>query len=71
MGVAIDRSLVSILPAHVDVETGGKITEGMTVADMRQIKTALKQRPNADVALDVDAPQFLNLFKERLCQKSS
>jgi inosine-uridine nucleoside N-ribohydrolase len=71
VGVAIDRSLVRTVPAHVDVETGGEITEGMTVADMRQIKTALKQRPNADVALDVDAPRFLNLFKERLCQKSS
>jgi inosine-uridine nucleoside N-ribohydrolase len=71
VGVAIDRSLVRTVPVHVDAETRGEITEGMTIGDMRQIKTVLKQRPNADVALDVDAPRFLNLLKERLCQKSS
>jgi inosine-uridine nucleoside N-ribohydrolase len=71
VGIAIDRSLVRTVPVHVDAETRGEITQGMTVGDMRQIKTALKQRPNAVVALDVAAPRFLTFFKERLCQKSS
>jgi len=49
------------------VETEGVLTEGMTVADTRQIKAHLKLNPNTHVAIDVDAPRFLNLFRERLC----
>jgi inosine-uridine nucleoside N-ribohydrolase len=67
IGVAIDRTFVRTTRMHVDVETEGALTEGMTVADMRQIKTHLKLTPNMDVALDVDAPRFLTLFRERLC----
>jgi inosine-uridine nucleoside N-ribohydrolase len=67
VGVAIDQTIVRTMPVHVDVETEGSLTEGITVADMRQIKAHLKHAPNADAAIDVDAPRFLNLFRERLC----
>jgi purine nucleosidase/pyrimidine-specific ribonucleoside hydrolase len=66
VGVAIDPSLVSCEPMHVDIETGGVITDGMTVADRRPIRPLFKDPPNAEVCLDVDAPRFLRLFLERL-----
>ena len=67
VGVAVDRTLVRTTRMHVDVETEGALTEGMAVADLRQFKPHLKHTPNSDVALDVDGPRFLNLFREHLC----
>ncbi len=71
VGVAIRPSLVKTTPLRVDVETRGGITHGMTLADLRAIRDDLKQRPNAHVALEVDARGFLSFFRERLCQGSS
>lgn len=67
VGVAIDRTIVHTTRLKIDVETDGALTEGMTVADMRQVKAHLKNPPNVEAAIDVDAPRFLNLFRERLC----
>jgi len=67
IGVAIDPSFVTLEPIHIEVETKGEITEGMTVADRRSIQASWKQSPNADVCLDVDASRFLSFFLERLC----
>jgi inosine-uridine nucleoside N-ribohydrolase len=71
VGVAIRPSMVRTTPLHVDVETRGGITQGMTLADLRAIRDDLKQPPNIHVALEVAAEQFLSLFKERLCPRSS
>ncbi len=71
VGVAIRPSMVKTTPLHVDVETRGGITQGMTLADLRTIRDDLKQPPNIHVALEVAAEQFLLLFKERLCPRSS
>lgn len=71
VGVSIRPSLVKITPLHVEAETRGGITEGMTLADLRSIRDDLKHQPNMDVALEVDAEGFLSLFKERLCPGSS
>lgn len=71
VGVAIRPSMVKTTPLHVDVETRRGITGGMTLVDLRAIRDDLKQPPNADVALEVNARQFLRLFKERLCPGSS
>jgi purine nucleosidase/pyrimidine-specific ribonucleoside hydrolase len=68
VGVAIDRAIVQTARLNIDVETDGLLTEGMTVADMRQIKAHLKNPPSVEAAIDVDAPRFLNLFRERLCR---
>jgi purine nucleosidase/pyrimidine-specific ribonucleoside hydrolase len=70
VGVAIDPSLVSLTPLSVGVETDGKLTGGMTLADLRPIGDDMKPPPNIEVALEVDADRFLSLFEERLCQKS-
>lgn len=67
VGVAIDPSLVETVPLHVEVETRGEITLGMTVADRRPILPHFKEKPNVDVAVGVDAERFLKLFRERVC----
>jgi purine nucleosidase/pyrimidine-specific ribonucleoside hydrolase len=69
VGAVIDPSLVSSKPMHVEIETGGEVTEGMTVADRRPLVETLKKSPNAQVCLDVEKERFLFLFLERLCQK--
>ncbi|RMF87840.1 MAG: nucleoside hydrolase, partial [Nitrospinota bacterium] len=66
VGVAIDPSLVSTEQLHVEIETEGEITEGMTVADRRPLKPVWKRPPNAEVCFDVDVSRFLSLFLERL-----
>lgn len=67
IGVVIDPSLVSSEPMHVEVEVKGEFTEGMTLADRRSIHAVLKESPNAEVCLNVDASRFLSFFLERLC----
>ena len=69
VGVVIDPSFVKTSPLHVDVETDGRITEGMTVADLRSIRDDLKQPPNLHGALEVDADRFLAFFLERICRR--
>lgn len=70
VGVAIDTSLVKTTPLHVDVETNGQFTEGMTLADLRLMKEDFKEPANLQVGLEVDAERFLALFKDRLCRRS-
>jgi purine nucleosidase/pyrimidine-specific ribonucleoside hydrolase len=67
VGVAIDPSLVKTTQLSVDVETDGRLTQGMTVADLRTVRDEFKASPNLHAALEVDAERFMALFKERLC----
>jgi purine nucleosidase len=67
VGVVIDPSLVRTELHRVDIETKGELTEGMTVVDCRQrIMHGADYRPNAHVAVDVDADRFLKLWMETL-----
>ncbi|MGH7254568.1 MAG: nucleoside hydrolase, partial [Nitrospirales bacterium] len=68
VGVAIDPTLVTLHPLFVTVETEGRVTRGMTVADRRGLRPPYKSPANAEVALSVDIPRFLTLFQERLCR---
>lgn len=68
VAVACDPSLAKCTPLHVEVETEGRATKGMTVADRRAIQDHYKLRPNVQVGLSVDSDRFLRLFQERLCQ---
>jgi len=68
VGVVLDPDLVKTQPLHVQVETRGEITTGMTVADRRPLRAG--GRATADVALDVDADRFLTLFMEGVCRRS-
>ncbi|HYO83395.1 MAG TPA: nucleoside hydrolase [Bryobacteraceae bacterium] len=63
VAVAAQPDLVQTKWLHVEVETAGRITRGATVADFR---AGTEHPPNAEVALDADAPRSLKLFRERV-----
>lgn len=64
VGVVIRKDFVRTKGLHVDVETQGTITRGMTVAELRP---SLKNRaPNARVAFEVRGEEFLEFFKSRV-----
>jgi purine nucleosidase len=63
VAAALDRSLVQSRPVAVDVETGAGLAHGMTVADWR----GLTRKPaNVDVAVEADAPAFIDRFIDRV-----
>ena len=63
VAAALDDRLVRTEPVAVDVETGGAISTGQTVADWRH----LWGRPaNADVAVEGDADAFLERLVDRV-----
>lgn len=63
VAAALDRSLVITEPLHVDVETRGELTAGMTVADRRHLTG---KPPNLDVAVTADVETFLDRLIERV-----
>ncbi len=52
VAVAVDPGLVRTFPVHVDVESAGEFTAGMTVAEFR--KKRVRGAPNCDAAMEVD-----------------
>ncbi|NES65791.1 MAG: nucleoside hydrolase [Okeania sp. SIO2D1] len=64
VGVAIDQSLVSTESVYMVVETEGKFTSGMSLADRRDRRDETAAPPNVDACLDVDADRFLKLLYE-------
>ncbi len=66
MMVAIDRSFVGMKRVHVEVETEGRLTSGMSVADMRPYARGHVGEPNADVALFVDPSRFEQFLLDRI-----
>lgn len=66
VAAAIDPSLVMTRPLHVDVETKGELTRGMTVADFKKTRATNYQQP--EVALKIEHERFLKMFHERLWQ---
>lgn len=59
----LDPSLVRTEALTVDVELGGTLTTGETVADWRR---HWGRPPNVDVAVEADADAFLDRFVERV-----
>jgi purine nucleosidase/pyrimidine-specific ribonucleoside hydrolase len=64
VAVALEPSIVRSRRVHVDVETKGEWTRGMTVAELRH-KPRLG-RTAVHVAFRIDRERFLKLFHERL-----
>jgi purine nucleosidase len=60
---ALDPGLVRSEPAAVDVDAAGGPGDGATIADWRG---HLGRRPNVDVAVEADAPEFLRRLVERV-----
>ncbi len=73
VAVAVDKSLALTERLFVDVETSGKITRGMTVADRRPpwrrklMRTT--EEANVEICTSVDGKRFLDFFVDRLTQK--
>ena len=63
LAAALDRGLVTTESLHVDVETRGELTTGMTVADRRHLTG---KAPNLDVAVTADVATFLDRLIERV-----
>ena len=64
VAVAIQPDLVQTTRVHVDIETLGRYTRGMSLADF---KNKLKRgKPTVEVASKVDRERFLRLFHERI-----
>jgi inosine-uridine nucleoside N-ribohydrolase len=66
MMAAIDKSFVGTKFVHVDIETEGKLTAGMSVADLRPFARGMVGKPNARVALFVDPARFEEFLLERI-----
>jgi inosine-uridine nucleoside N-ribohydrolase len=66
VGALIDPATVSTEPLAIQVETKGEFTTGMLVADRRRLHADHKVPANVNVALEVDADRFLELFLGRL-----
>ncbi len=60
---ALDETLVRTESLAVDVETGGELAAGQTIADFRGL---WRRPPNVDVAVAADADEFLRRFIERV-----
>jgi len=71
VGVAINRSVVGLEDLHVAMETEGRATRGMSLADLRGRPAGERAAANCAVATSVDAPRFLSLFLERVCRPSA
>ena len=63
LATALDQTLVRTEAVAVDVELGGRLTTGETVADWRHV---WGRAPNVDVAVEADAARFLARFVERV-----
>ena len=63
VGIVADPSLVQRQPMAVAIERRGELTAGMAVADFRRRSHA---PPTASVCVEVEAAQFLDLFRRRV-----
>jgi purine nucleosidase len=63
VAAALDPSIVRTEALAVDVELGGTLTTGETVADWRR---RWGRPPNLDVALEADVARFFEAFVERV-----
>lgn len=65
MVYALRPDLFETRRLHVDVETQGQLTTGMTVADFRTSRTP---PPNVDVCLGVDVTEVLAYYEKVIQQ---
>lgn len=66
MMVVIDKGFVGTKRVHVEVETEGRLTAGMSVADLRPYARGHVGEPNADIALFLDPDRFEQFLLERV-----
>lgn len=64
IAAAVNPGLFDTRKVHVDVETSGVFTRGMTVADFR--KKVRQEEHAVNVAVKIDRERFFKLFHERV-----
>ncbi|WP_254721977.1 nucleoside hydrolase [Kovacikia minuta] len=64
VAVAIDPSLVKTESLYMMVETEGRFTTGMSLADRRDRRDEKTNPPNVEACLEVDTERFLKLFNQ-------
>ncbi|MBP5971453.1 nucleoside hydrolase [Brasilonema sp. CT11] len=64
VAVAIDPSLVTTKSLYMMVETEGRFTTGMSLADRRDRTNEKTNPPNVEACLEVDTERFLQLFNQ-------
>ena len=64
--VCLNPDLVRTQSMHVEVETQGRWTTGMTLADRRPLGPSWKAGPNLEVCVEVKAERALRTFLERI-----
>ena len=76
----VNPDLITAAPMHIDVELAGSLTRGMTVCDYRHLRGVNPEvdieresqmayrgkAPNAEAALELDFPGFMNLLYDTL-----
>lgn len=66
----IDDELISFEKFRVDVELCGLYTRGQTIVDRRDwLPDFLREKPNINVAVDIDGEKFLKLMWDRVFSK--
>ena len=70
VGVAINPDLVTTESVYMVVETEGKFTSGMSLADLRDRRDEVTFLPNIDACLDVHTDRFLKLFSDLIYTNS-
>ena len=59
----IDPTIITTHFIHVDVETGGELSQGRTVCDFRGRS---RKDPNVQFAMDADEPKFISMLMDIL-----
>ena len=76
----VDPSLIKAVDMHIDIELKGELTRGMTVCDYRHLRGVdpavdlcrepqmdfRGEKPNAEAALELDFPGFMDLLYKTL-----
>ena len=68
IGITIDHTLAKTERLYMVVETEGRFTTGMSLADLCDRRDEESNPPNIDVCLDVDIEGFWRMFDELLWQ---
>ncbi|OLC01147.1 MAG: hypothetical protein AUH35_00745 [Nitrospirae bacterium 13_1_40CM_62_7] len=65
----LDPTLVKLAPLHLEVDTEGSVTRGVTVADRRSPGGSGKSSSNLQAAVQVDGARALAFVQDRLCRR--
>jgi len=66
VAAVIDPTLIGTEMVHVEVETRGEVTRGMTLVDQRRTHREDSKDANVEVCVSVDGPRFLDMIYERV-----